>query len=43
MIDDVKLALRRASPTLWRDLLGIAAIGVALVVALHLPAALGAV
>lgn len=43
MLQDVKLALHRASDTLWLDALGMAALGVLFLSALYLPSLLGAV
>lgn len=43
MLQDVKQALHRASDTLWRDVLGMAALGVLFLSALYLPSFLGAV
>lgn len=38
MIRDVRQVLRRSSATLWKDMLGVAALGVTFVSVLHLPA-----
>lgn len=43
MLDELTDALRRTSPTLWRDLVGMAALAVVILGGLHLPALLGAV
>ncbi|MEV8465575.1 hypothetical protein AB0T83_02110 [Fluviibacterium sp. DFM31] len=40
MIQDVRTALDRSSQTLWKDLVGVAALGVTFVSLLHLPALL---
>jgi hypothetical protein len=43
MLQDVKQALHRASDTLWRDILGMAALGVVFLITLYLPNLLGVV
>lgn len=43
MIRDVRQALCRSSDTLWKDMLGMAALGVTFVSILHLPALLAAI
>lgn len=43
MLQDVKQALHRASDTVWRDILGMAALGVVFLSSLYLPSMLGAV
>jgi hypothetical protein len=42
MIQDVRTALNRSSDTLWKDLLGVAALGVTFVSLLHMPTLLSA-
>jgi hypothetical protein len=43
MLEDVKMAMNRASDTLWCDAVGMAALGVLFLSVLYLPSLLGAV
>jgi len=43
MLQDVRTAIARAGTGMWRDLLGVAALGVSFYAALHVPALLSAV
>lgn len=43
MLEDVRTAISRAGSTLWRDMLGMGALGLAFYALLHLPGLLTAV